>query len=61
MIICSHYKRCRKKDCDHKVPHDAVVTWTCQEQPCNYRLPRKYYCEEELYVYMREAIDDKGE
>ena len=57
MIICSNYKKCRRRKCDHKVPHLGHL-WTCMKQPCSYKLPEKFFCEEELYVYMKEAIKE---
>jgi len=61
MLLCPKYKECntyKVLSCLHRIPHESIGN--CTYRPCSKNYRRNIVCEEEFYIYMREAIDDKG-
>jgi len=59
MLICPRYRKCKvTQACPHRGPHEEIHL--CLQNPCGSTRLNGIVCEEELYVYMKEAIHDKG-
>jgi hypothetical protein len=58
MLLCPRYKKCKVKGkCIHRIPHEE--TTRCTIITCGSTPLKNIVCMEELYAYMKDAINDR--